>query len=129
MVRACFTGVLLLRLEIAELHASGGALIAHLPHARLSARGDGSPTPGLVCTSKSDTLCAPLVGSHGNVRSIIDHRPARSHQATVQEYTARDSSAAAIRRDPWDGQRVVQAVHGCTRWFNLTSREAGLRGG
>lgn len=55
--------------------------------------------------------------------------PARSHQVAVQEYTAGGSSAASIGRDPWDGQRVAQAVHSCTRWFDLTSRESGLRGG
>ena len=61
MVRACFTGALLLRLDIAELHPSRGALISHRPHVRPSTRCDGSPTPGLVSIGKSDTrVCHSL---------------------------------------------------------------------
>jgi hypothetical protein len=58
MVRACFTGVLLLRLGIGDLHTSGGALIGHLPHVRPSARCDCFLRPWLVSIGKSDTdLC------------------------------------------------------------------------
>ena len=58
MVRACFTGALLLRLDIAELHPSRGALIGHRPHVRPSARCDGSPTPGLVSIARVIPVCA-----------------------------------------------------------------------
>jgi hypothetical protein len=51
-VRACVTGALLLRLGIAELHTSKGALIGHRPHVRPSARCDCSRTPSLVSRAR-----------------------------------------------------------------------------
>jgi hypothetical protein len=114
-VRACFTSALLLRREIVGLHTSTGTLIGHLPRVPPSAWCDCAPTPRLLSISKRDT--------HGRrsseVIEMLDQLFIIGLRGCIRQLCRNTqlggSSAVAIGRDLWDGLRVAQAVHGCTR--------------